>query len=163
TGSAPSCAPSRGPRRAASSRWAQSWPGPTYARTSSRATRVAPTPWSAPTPRRHARRTARPNSWSAARASPAARGSTTSRSTEADDLIEPSVNGSAIQFRNVTRARLAGLDVALTAQRLIARLTTSLAYTFLYARALASDSAPGGPLAFRPKHLLTLSADYQWH
>jgi len=83
--------------------------------------------------------------------------------TEAYDLIEPSVNGSAIQFRNVTRARLAGLDVALTAQRLIARLTTSLAYTFLYARALASDSAPGGPLAFRPKHLLTLSADYQWH
>src|SRR5213083_618982 len=31
--------------------------------------------------------------------------------TEAYDLIEPSVNGSAIQFRNVTRARLAGLDV----------------------------------------------------
>src|SRR5256714_8291802 len=83
--------------------------------------------------------------------------------TQAYDLIEPSVNGSAIQFRNVTRARPARLDLALTAQRPIARLTTSLAYTFLYARALASDGAPGGPLAFRPKHLLTLSADYQWH
>ena len=82
--------------------------------------------------------------------------------TEAYDLIEPSVNGSAIQFRNVTRARLAGLDVALAAQPPIQGLTASLAYTFLYARALASDSAPGGPLAFRPKDLLTLSADYQW-
>src|SRR2546423_12828832 len=49
--------------------------------------------------------------------------------TEAYDLIEPSVNGSAIQFRNVTRARLAGLDVALTAQPLLPRLTTSLAHT----------------------------------
>ncbi len=83
--------------------------------------------------------------------------------TEAHDLIEPSVNGSAIQFRNVTRARLAGLDVALAASPLTPRLTTSLAYTFLYARGLAHDTVPERPLAFRPKHLLTLSADYQWH
>src|SRR2546430_16011254 len=67
-----------------------------------------------------------------------------------------------MQFGNVARARLAGLDVALAAQPPIRCLTASPAYTFLYARALASDSAPGGPLAFRPKHLLTLSADYQW-
>jgi len=82
--------------------------------------------------------------------------------TEAYDLIEPGVNGSSIQFRNLTRARLAGLDVALTAQPPVPRLTMALAYTFLYARALARDSVPGAPLAFRPKHLLTLSADYRW-
>jgi hypothetical protein len=35
-----------------------------------------------------------------------------------------------------------------------------LAYTFLYARRLATDSEPEQPLAFRPRHLLTLSADY---
>ena len=82
--------------------------------------------------------------------------------TEAYDLIEPRVNLSSIQFRNLTRARLAGLDLTLTALPLTPRLTTALAYTFLYARELAGDGVPGRPLAFRPKHLLTLSADYQW-
>lgn len=78
--------------------------------------------------------------------------------TEARDLIEPSVDLSAvqIQFRNVERTRLAGLDVALTASPFTPRLTASLAYTFLYAHDLATDSA----LAFRPRHLLTLGADY---
>ena len=85
--------------------------------------------------------------------------------TEAHDLIEPNVNlgTGQIQFRNVARARLAGLDLSLSATPLTPRLTTALAYTFLYARGLAHDTVPERPLAFRPKHLLTLSADYQWH
>jgi len=30
-------------------------------------------------------------------------------------------------------------------------------------RGLAHDTVPERPLAFRPTHLVTLSADYQWH
>ena len=84
--------------------------------------------------------------------------------TEAYHLIEPRVETatSRIQFQNVTRARLAGLDLSVTAAPLAPRLTTALAYTFLYARELAHDSVPKRSLAFRPKHLLTLTADYQW-
>src|SRR2546430_3770621 len=52
--------------------------------------------------------------------------------TEAYDLIEPRVNLSSIQFRNLTRARLAGLDLTLTALPLTPRLTTALAYTIFY-------------------------------
>ncbi len=77
--------------------------------------------------------------------------------TEAYHLIEPDVNGSEIQFRNVAHARLVGLDLALDATPLTG-LTTALAYTFLYSRDLDLDAA----LAFRPKHLLTLTADYRW-
>jgi outer membrane receptor for ferrienterochelin and colicins len=79
--------------------------------------------------------------------------------TEASQLIEPTVNGE-IQFKNVARARIAGLDVAATYAPL-ARLRTRLGYTFLYARELAHDTVPQRPLAFRPRHLLTLAADYQ--
>jgi outer membrane receptor for ferrienterochelin and colicins len=84
--------------------------------------------------------------------------------TEAYDLIEPTVNpGSGeIQLRNVARARLLGLDLAALGSPLTSRLTTSLAYTFLYARELARDTIAARPLAFRPKHLLTLGADYRW-
>src|SRR5207245_799244 len=35
-------------------------------------------------------------------------------------------------------------------------------YTFLYARQLAHDALPEQPLAFRPKHLVTLATEYQW-
>jgi outer membrane receptor protein involved in Fe transport len=81
--------------------------------------------------------------------------------TEAQGFIEPSVDPMTfeIQFRNVQRARLMGLDVAINASPL-ASLNLSLAYTFLYTRDL--DSEPSQPLAFRPKHLLTLGADYDW-
>ncbi len=82
--------------------------------------------------------------------------------TEASQLIEPGVNTQVlqIQFRNVARARLAGLDLALSATPLTPRLRTTLGYTFLYARELAHDSVPQQPLAFRPRHLLTLAADF---
>src|SRR5205807_4408748 len=70
---------------------------------------------------------------------------------------------SQIQFRNLARARLAGLDLAASATPLSPRLTTTLAYTFLYARELAHDTMPQRPLAFRPRHLLTLGVDYVWN
>jgi len=83
--------------------------------------------------------------------------------TEASDLIEPSVDSvGQIQFKNLQRARLAGLDVALAATPLTRRLSTSVAYTLLYAHELAHDTVPERPLAFRPRHLLTVSADYAW-
>ena len=81
--------------------------------------------------------------------------------TEARRLIEPVFSsGPQIQFQNVARARLAGLDLSIAAVPLTSRLSTTLAYTYLYARELAQDTAPARPLAFRPRHLLTLSADY---
>lgn len=85
--------------------------------------------------------------------------------TEARDLIEPTLfvdadSGPRFQFRNVTRARLAGLDLALTASPFTPRLRTALAYMFLRARQLAQDTIPEQALAFRPSHLLTISADY---
>src|SRR5207245_3368917 len=65
-----------------------------------------------------------------------------------------------IQFQNLQRARLAGLDLAVSASPLTDHLTTTLAYTFLYARELAHDTLPRQPLAFRPRHLITTSIDY---
>ena len=81
--------------------------------------------------------------------------------TQASDLIEPTVIDSLlrIQFQNVERARLAGIDLTVTATP-VSRLTTTLAYTYLDARELAHDTVPNRPLAFRPRHLVTLSADY---
>jgi outer membrane receptor protein involved in Fe transport len=82
--------------------------------------------------------------------------------TEAENFIEPAVapGGLQVQFQNLERARIAGLDLSASAALLSNRLTTSVAYTFLYARELAHDTVPERPLAFRPRHLLTLAADY---
>jgi outer membrane receptor protein involved in Fe transport len=63
-----------------------------------------------------------------------------------------------IQIQNVSRARLRGLDASLVVTPLPA-LTGTIAYLFLDARDLADNAV----LAFRPKHLVTLSADYRWH
>ncbi|MBI1967453.1 MAG: TonB-dependent receptor [Gemmatimonadetes bacterium] len=81
--------------------------------------------------------------------------------TEARNLIEPFVDLSVgqIQLRNTPRSRLAGLDLMLGVVPLPG-LTTALSYTFLHARALAHDTIPERPLAFRPEHLLTLTGDY---
>ena len=82
--------------------------------------------------------------------------------TPAQNLIEPVfVNNAttlAVQFQNVQRARIMGLDLSVTATPLTPHLTTGLAYQLLDARDLALDSA----LLFRPRHLLTLSGDYDW-
>jgi len=95
--------------------------------------------------------------------SPAVRSDAALFWTEAYDLIEPTVDtsGARIQFRNVARARLAGLDLALTTMPFTRGLTATLSYTLLYARELAHDGIPERPLAFRPRHLVTLGADYQ--
>jgi outer membrane receptor protein involved in Fe transport len=85
--------------------------------------------------------------------------------TDASDLIEPglfvdTLGPPFIQFRNVTRARLAGLDASFSVTPFTPRLRATVAYMYLYARQLAHDTVPEQPLAFRPRHLLTLSADY---
>ncbi len=87
--------------------------------------------------------------------------------TEARRLLEPTFvrvvdsvtkdTAQKIQIQNVSRARLRGLDASLAVTPLPA-LTATIAYLFLNARDVADDSL----LAFRPKHLLTLSADYRW-
>jgi len=74
--------------------------------------------------------------------------------TEARDLIEPQLvvdTTPRIQLQNVTRARIAGVDATVLSAPIPNHLTASLAYTYL-------DTRP--VLAFRPRHLLTLSADY---
>ncbi len=79
--------------------------------------------------------------------------------TEARQLIEPTFTSApAIQLQNVARARLRGVDASLRATPVPGGPTTTAAYTFLDARDLATDAV----LAFRPKHLVTLSADYGW-
>jgi outer membrane cobalamin receptor len=87
--------------------------------------------------------------------------------TEARRLIEPAImideaGGGVprIQFQNVSRALLAGVDVVITASPITERLSGTLAYTWLHARERARDMVPERPLAFRPRHLLTLSGDY---
>jgi len=81
--------------------------------------------------------------------------------TEARELIEPQLilvvdtvtadTTAKIQLQNVTRARIAGLDATLLAAPIPDHLTAALAYTYL-------DTRP--TLAFRPTHLLTVTADY---
>ena len=83
--------------------------------------------------------------------------------TQARQLIEPAFTPAlVIQFQNVQRARLMGLDLSVTATPLSPRLTTTLAYQYLVARELAHDTVPERPLLYRPRHLVTLSADYGW-
>jgi iron complex outermembrane receptor protein len=81
--------------------------------------------------------------------------------TEADQLIEPVIDPGTfqIQFRNLARARLAGLDLAATATPL-AGFAVTLGYTYLSARELAQAGRSEQPLGFRPRHLATLGADY---
>ena len=79
--------------------------------------------------------------------------------SEYRNLIEPELvtGGTEIQFTNVTRARVRGLDVTARAADLVhGHLTATLAYTWLDAWDLTADQ----PLAFRPRHLVTLSADW---
>jgi outer membrane receptor protein involved in Fe transport len=83
--------------------------------------------------------------------------------TEARGLIEPALTpAGVIQLQNLQRARLPGLDLSVTAEPLPRRLTTTFAYQYLAARELATDSSNQRPLLFRPRHLLTVTADYSW-
>lgn len=84
--------------------------------------------------------------------------------TEARHLVEPATTPSLqIQFQNVQRARLAGLDLSVTATSFGPHLTATLAYLYLDARELAHDTVPERPLLYRARHLVTLTADYTWH
>lgn len=81
--------------------------------------------------------------------------------TEYQNLIEPGLvsGGTQIQFANVTRARVRGLDLAARAAALAGgHLSSTLAYTLLDAR----DLTLGLPLAFRPRHLATWSVDWRF-
>ncbi len=81
--------------------------------------------------------------------------------TEAEDFIEPALLPSgSIQFQNLVRARLRGLDASVSAALARGRLQTTAAYLYLDARELAHGSSPERPLNFRPEHLVTLGLDY---
>jgi iron complex outermembrane receptor protein len=84
--------------------------------------------------------------------------------TEARNLIEPtlvldSTGTPAIQLQNLARARIAGLDASVLAAPIPDRLLATLGYTYLATRRHVEGS-PDAPLAFRPRHLLTLGVDY---
>jgi outer membrane receptor for ferrienterochelin and colicins len=79
--------------------------------------------------------------------------------SEYRNLIEPELvtGGTEIQFANVTRARVRGLDLTARAADLVGRhVTATLAWTWLDARDLTANQ----PLAFRPRNLATLGADW---
>ncbi|HXM38782.1 MAG TPA: TonB-dependent receptor [Gemmatimonadales bacterium] len=84
--------------------------------------------------------------------------------TEARDLIEPTLvldtaGTPQIQLQNVAQARIAGLDATVLTALIPDRLTATLAYTYLSTRRHVAGGTDA-PLAFRPRHLLTLAADY---
>ena len=82
--------------------------------------------------------------------------------TEAHDLIEPALltPSDTIQLQNVVRARLAGIDATIIGAPISHRLVTTLGYTYLATRRRLAGDSTTGPLAFRPRHLLTVGADY---
>ncbi|HXG97357.1 MAG TPA: TonB-dependent receptor [Gemmatimonadales bacterium] len=91
--------------------------------------------------------------------------------TEARDLIEPRLlrfpadtavrlDSVKIQLQNVVRARIAGIDASVIAAPIPDRLIATLGYTYLDTRRRLAGDTTEGPLAFRPRHLLTLGADY---
>jgi len=87
--------------------------------------------------------------------------------TEARDLIEPRIivipgmpDTIRIQLQNVVRARIAGLDASVITAPIPDRLIATLGYTYLATRRRLAGDSTEGPLAFRPRHLLTLGADY---
>src|SRR5256885_15625114 len=85
--------------------------------------------------------------------------------TDARDLIEPQLllippDTVRIQLQNVVRARIAGLDASVIAAPIPDRLIATLGYTYLSTRRRLEGDSTSGPLAFRPRHLVTLGADY---
>jgi len=85
--------------------------------------------------------------------------------TEARNLIEPQLlqippSTVEIQLQNVVHARIAGLDANVIAAPIPDRLIATLGYTYLDTRRRLAGDSTSEPLAFRPRHLLTLAADY---
>jgi len=61
----------------------------------------------------------------------------------------------------VVRARIAGFDASVIAAPIPDRLIATLGYNYLYTRRQLAGDSTEGPLAFRPRHLLQLGADYR--
>ncbi|HTI04596.1 MAG TPA: TonB-dependent receptor [Gemmatimonadales bacterium] len=85
--------------------------------------------------------------------------------TEARDLIEPRTilvppDTVEIQLQNVVRARIAGVDASIIAAPIPNRLVATLGYTYLSTRRQLAGDSTEGPLAFRPRHMVTLGSDY---
>jgi len=89
------------------------------------------------------------------------------------DLIEPSVEiktyrptpaspdeitGPVIQFENVTRARIQGLEAEIKTEWLRRILSTDIGYTYTWSRDLDANQV----LKFRPRHLLYISGQCSW-
>jgi iron complex outermembrane receptor protein len=73
------------------------------------------------------------------------------------DLIEPQPDANqTIQFINLTRARITGFECHLTSSMFQNRIRLQAGYTGMNPRDLSSDA----PLAYRPKHLATLSVTW---
>jgi outer membrane receptor for ferrienterochelin and colicins len=89
------------------------------------------------------------------------------------DLIEPSVDirtyrrtpdapnevtGPVIQFENVTRARIQGVEAEIKTEWLRRVLSTDVGYTYTWPRDLDANAI----LKFRPRHLLYVSGQCSW-
>jgi outer membrane receptor protein involved in Fe transport len=94
-------------------------------------------------------------------------------SSDFRDLIEPSVDikkyrptptsptevtGPVIQFENVTRARIQGVEAEIKTEWLRRILSTEIGYTYTWPRDLDANTI----LKFRPRHLLYLSGQCLW-
>ena len=82
---------------------------------------------------------------------------------DATDMVEPVFIDTLyqIQFNNVARARLRGLDASAVAVAADGRLRGTASWVWLDARELARDTVPERPLAFRPEHVVTVTADWR--
>lgn len=77
------------------------------------------------------------------------------------NLIEPNfvcALPAQIQFENVTRARIQGIDMHVTAPLIDQHLSLSLGYTYMNGRDLNLDA----PLKYRPKHLFIGGLNTTW-
>lgn len=77
-----------------------------------------------------------------------------------NDLIEGRLLDSGnIQFRNVTEARISGMELNLYGQLFSRQLTYHLGYTYTDPQNVAEKTF----LTYRPRHLLYASAGSRWH
>lgn len=77
------------------------------------------------------------------------------------NLIEPTFLcglPARIQFENLTRARMQGIDGHVSAPLLGEHLSVSAAYTYMWGRSLTDDA----PLKYRPRHLFTAGMNTSW-
>jgi outer membrane receptor for ferrienterochelin and colicins len=77
-----------------------------------------------------------------------------------ENLVEPiiDVTDGRIVFRNITRARISGLEVGLLASLWPQHADLSVGYTFMYPQ----DRLLGDILKYRPRHLLYVSGSFSF-